>query len=1507
MNKKQKKIKFLDPDEEYDIYRYNTDKYYKKLWDDKILEENEIFYKYSSNKFYLACFDVLNDEIYFQDYFTDEIIHKNILLNRHNTKYYNRIYILHKYWQKIEELSGFNKTSFISERAINYFKRPIISNFIYPETKGLFNNHNCYPLPCVMQNYGEFEITIKVHLNCFDMDIEDDNNENKKNNNKNNNNETNEGDNNKDQKNIFIKTYDEFDFSYKIPLLYVVDTIIRDTIDQLKIFLLTKMKEKRKEMEEEEENNDNEAEGEYGYEINTNNKNGKRVTSVNNNINKKINKSINGSIISKEYLKYKNKLNILEEGQKNSDYRFVLKLSKFEEYLFGDYSIGSYECIRNYIRQYMKIPLVLIKRPKFEIKPRISSFPPIIMMESNKPYSYFNLLDKYLKNYPDECAIFRFGETEKPKENEDREEKLTKFCESGECDCPFELTIVGIYNFKLMFEWLNDNNYNKNEMMLGYFNDFQTKEEYENSLFKNKVQKFFGCTKKTNSSFHSNPHFHRSGIIEPGKLNNDNNNTNANNEDSKKKSKIEKKNQEQDRKKELKEKKNTIRLIKESTRRENSLQKKLNFLRINKAEAESQNNSFIKKFTPSSSYPEDTVKKLNKFQTNPFYPFPHQKNLNYKHLKFSPTFIQIKIELLYGSYDIEEHYSKNYIINDNIDIMEKICFNTDSLIVSHLPRETRLGITAFILNKDNSTEIGSGQLPLFNEKGEFVSDEIKINIWPLFKINPRINCCEQFLMKSKTIKSKHGINKNYLKQAVDDIKRTRYRNQSKKRYDVDPLSNKPLTNLRRTCKLNNSYKNAPLSSSRKSVENEENNEKVNKNNGYNDSENSDEENEKPIPPTPGFTMENYNSNDFCYIILKFPKYARKMIHTQKSPISYKNFLNLKGYDKTEENGKKTKLKNPFKELFMINEFNKVIDEFKETIPYDDDLDIDSINKKQNMDNDIKEAEQENLESNENEPALGINDVFTKLKDLNRIISIDPYTPINEDDRKTILLCRDFISTEAKGIDVFLRSINWFNPLEQYIAHLYLKRWAKLEPEDAIGLLDSRFPDTHIRELAIKTLSETTDDIIELYMLELCQCLFYENYYTSPLGDFIIEQSLKNQKLIGNKFYWSSKVASENFLFRDRIIILLTQLFMMSGPSFINNITDKININAEFKNLSRTAKKYYPKEGSANVNERVKNLIRERFNNGISKFELPIHPSYCASGFEFTKLRVFSSKMVPIALNLYSSDGETFRVIFKIGDDLRQDSMILQIFKIMDKIWLENDLDLKLSIYNVCPLELKCGFMEFVEGTPLEEVQKKENDLGGALDKELLYKYLNNLSNEISKSKEGLPLDKELDNFIRSLAGYCVATGVMGIADRHPANVMIKQNGIFFHIDFGHIFGNFKKKFGFKRERSLFLLTPDMAYVYMKSNNKKIFTNYCTNAFNILRRNAQRLLNITITMSSSNMPEFSTMSDVMYFKDQLKLELNNEEEASDYFIRMIKETINDKYRIIDNLIHNCVHP
>lgn len=42
----------------------------------------------------------------------------------------------------------------------------------------------------------------------------------------------------------------------------------------------------------------------------------------------------------------------------------------------------------------------------------------------------------------------------------------------------------------------------------------------------------------------------------------------------------------------------------------------------------------------------------------------------------------------------------------------------------------------------------------------------------------------------------------------------------------------------------------------------------------------------------------------------------------------------------------------------------------------------------------------------------------------------------------------------------------------------------------------------------------------------------------------------------------------------------------------------------------------------------------------------------------------------------------------------------------------------------------------------------------------------------------------------------------------------------FHIDFGHILGHFKEKFGFRRERVPFVLTHDFVYVINNGNTDK---------------------------------------------------------------------------------------
>jgi len=110
----------------------------------------------------------------------------------------------------------------------------------------------------------------------------------------------------------------------------------------------------------------------------------------------------------------------------------------------------------------------------------------------------------------------------------------------------------------------------------------------------------------------------------------------------------------------------------------------------------------------------------------------------------------------------------------------------------------------------------------------------------------------------------------------------------------------------------------------------------------------------------------------------------------------------------------------------------------------------------------------------------------------------------------------------------------------------LKNWADMPPEDAIQLLDAKFPDENVRSYAVKRISLLSDDELALYMLQFTQALMYEEYHCSPLSEMLIERSLKNPYVVGAAFYWGLKSNLYAKVSYERYYVLLEQFLMLCG-------------------------------------------------------------------------------------------------------------------------------------------------------------------------------------------------------------------------------------------------------------------------------------------------------------------------------------------------------------------------
>ncbi|XP_075459685.1 phosphatidylinositol 4,5-bisphosphate 3-kinase catalytic subunit delta isoform [Ascaphus truei] len=503
------------------------------------------------------------------------------------------------------------------------------------------------------------------------------------------------------------------------------------------------------------------------------------------------------------------------------------------------------------------------------------------------------------------------------------------------------------------------------------------------------------------------------------------------------------------------------------------------------------------------------------------------------------------------------------------------------------------------------------------------------------------------------------------------------------------------------------------------------------------------------------------------------------------------------------------------------------------------------------------------------------------------------------------LRHEILERHPEALPKLLLTTKW-NRHEDVAQMVYLlQSWPDLPVLTALELLDFNFPDRYVGSFTISCLKKLTNDELCQYLLQLVQILKYESYLDCALTKFLLERAMVNRK-IGHFLFWHLRSEMQVPAVALRFGLIL-EAYCRGSNYHMKVLMKQGEALTKMKGLNDFVKSSSLKAAKPQTKEAMHVCLRqESYQEALSHLQSPLDPNLILTDVCVELCTFMDSKMKPLWV-VYNNDlsgGSRVGIIFKNGDDLRQDMLTLQMIRLMDILWKQEGLDLRMTPYGCLSTGDKTGLIEVVmQSDTIANIQRNKSNMAAtaAFNKDALLNWL--------KSKNpGEALERAVEEFTLSCAGYCVATYVLGIGDRHSDNIMIRETGQLFHIDFGHFLGNFKTKFGINRERVPFILTYDFVHVIQqgKTNNSEKFErfrDYCEKAYTILRRHGPLFLNLFALMKAAGLPELSCSKDIQYLKDSLALG-KSEEEALKHFRVKFNEALRESWKTKVNwLAHN----
>lgn len=534
----------------------------------------------------------------------------------------------------------------------------------------------------------------------------------------------------------------------------------------------------------------------------------------------------------------------------------------------------------------------------------------------------------------------------------------------------------------------------------------------------------------------------------------------------------------------------------------------------------------------------------------------------------------------------------------------------------------------------------------------------------------------------------------------------------------------------------------------------------------------------------------------------------------------------------------------------------------------------------------------------------------KIRDeLNKILDYSSVQQLSQYEKNLVWKFRYFLINNKKGLNKLLKSVNFNDEAERKEALKLIYKWVEVDIEDALELLGPNFKNITVRTYAVERLKKAHDNELELYLLQLVQALRYEslsnngshensefsivelngsstssvlNPSLSPLSQFLVERALVNDRL-GSFLYWYLNVES-----KDKP----TSIYKTLLDYYMKNLTNReLSKEIEFVDLlvKLCLKIKSSRDSTPKKIEALRSILDTKFKS-FTPIKLPLDPSIEICGVITNESSVFKSSLSPLKITFKTTDGGKYPLMFKVGDDLRQDQLVIQIILLMNRLLTNENVDLKLTPYKILatgPIE---GAIQFIPNSTLASVLAEYHGI---------LPYLRH--HHADPDAELGVSDWVMDNFVKSCAGYCVITYILGVGDRHLDNLLICPDGHFFHADFGYILGQDPKPFP-----PLMKLPPQIIEAFGGTSSSKynMFRSYCFVAYSILRKNSNLILNLFEMMRDSNIPDISIEPDRAVYKVKEKFCLDmSEEEAIIHFQNLINDSVNALLPMVIDRLHS----